>query len=265
MAPEKTDTSISVETPEGILYSLYPAGPLIRACAYGIDVICQWVLILGFSIAYRVILEEAAGIWVLLLVQFVMNWFYQALWEYFGGGQTPGKRLLGIRVVMENGSPLSPGAALMRNLLSFADTFLGLYLIAFVSMAASDGFRRLGDWAAGTLVIHTWKSRAPERRESLDWLAKLVPVNAGQLLSYEEKQGILMFARRYAHLGPARAGEIARVLAEALGFTERPDAEAADYAKAAAGEVSAANSPAAAGTGAAAYLLGMARNFAGIQ
>jgi uncharacterized RDD family membrane protein YckC len=237
MQTEKNDTSIPVETPEGILYFLYPAGPLIRACAYGIDLICQWVLLLILVIFLHVLLGTV-GAWIILIMQFVMNWFYQALWEYFGNGQTPGKRLLGIRVVMENGSPLSPGAALMRNLLSFADTFLGLFLIAFVSMTTSEGFRRLGDWAAGTLVIHSWKSRAPEWRESLEWLSKFSPINAGAL-SYEEKQGILMFARRYAKLGPARAAEIARPLAEALGIAEGADA--------------------------AGCLLGMARNFAGIQ
>ncbi|MDR1390155.1 MAG: RDD family protein [Treponema sp.] len=234
---QSADTAVPVETPEGIRYFLYPAGPLIRACARGIDYICQLVLLFAFSFLFVLVFRGSAGIWVFLLARFVLDWLYQALWEFFGNGQSPGKRLVGIRVVQDNGSPPGAGAALMRNLLSFADTFLGLFIIAFVSISFSRGFRRLGDWAAGTMVVHTGKSRAMERREPLEWLAEFAPAHNAPPLGWEEKQGLLMFAQRYPRLGPARAGEIARPFAEALDIEDQD----------------------------AAALLGIARNFEGIE
>jgi hypothetical protein len=127
-------------------------------------------------------------------------------------------------------------------LLRFADGFIGLYLIAFFSLVASRGFRRPGDWAAGTLVIYTWQSRAHHRPDRMDWLRLSVnPVVPRRALSFEEKQGILLFARRYPLLGPARADEIAGPLAASLSK-----------------DLSLVSK-----TGPSGYLLGIARSFAG--
>jgi hypothetical protein len=147
---------------------------------------------------------------------------------------------MGIRVVRDDGSPVNPGASFLRNLLRFADTFLFLFPIAFISMAASRGFRRLGDWAAGTLVVYTPKALALPRHSGGLRLAEFSPLLPPVRISHEEKQAVLMFARRYPLLGAARAEEIARPYVLALG--------------AALG----AEVPSAAG-----YLLGIARKIAG--
>jgi uncharacterized RDD family membrane protein YckC len=237
------DTSLRVQTPEGIEYTLYPAGLLIRACAYGIDAFFQGLFLLAFSVIYYIILRQGVGIWLILLVQFAFDWFYHVFWEVFFRGQSLGKRFMGLRVVQSDGSPVNPGASLIRNLLRFADGFMGLYLAAFLSLTLSRGFRRPGDWVAGTLVIYTWQSQAPSRRDPLLWLDSVPPIVSGRPLSYEEKQAILSFAQRYPLLGPARAGEIASPLAESL-------REDVSY-----GENS--------GVGDAAFILGIARTFAG--
>ncbi|MDR0599796.1 MAG: RDD family protein [Treponema sp.] len=231
------DTAIRSQTPEGIAYDLYPAGILIRSCAYGIDTAFQWTLLAVLTILHWLILNRMMGFWFIMLAWFALEWFYHVFWEQLFRGQSPGKRFMGIRVISVDGSPVNFGSSLIRNLLRFVDGFMGLFLIGFITVNVSPGFRRLGDWAAGALVIHTWQSQAPDRREPLSWLARIPPAVPGRALSYEEKQGILMFARRYPLLGPARAGEIARPLAASLGAWD------ADAGKAAPAE----------------YLLGIAR------
>ncbi|MDR1024401.1 MAG: RDD family protein [Treponema sp.] len=221
---ESVDSTLVVETPEGIEFILFPAGPAIRSCAWGIDQIIQWIFII-IVIVVSQLLERIGGAWMLLLMLFGIEWFYHIMWETFGRGQSPGKRLLGIRVVRGDGSPVNPGASFLRNLLRFADTFLFLCPIALVTMLLSRGYRRLGDWAADTLVVYTPRSLAVPGKgpgRGMETRAETAGLAAGTLdagpvlLSGEEKQGILMFARRYTLLGRARAEEIALPYAKAL-------------------------------------------------
>jgi uncharacterized RDD family membrane protein YckC len=179
----------------------------------------QWVINLVLGIITRFFRGEG-GLWLYLILIFCVDWFYHCGCEIFFRGQSLGKRIMGIRVVRNDGAPVDPGSSFLRNLLRFADTFLFLCPIAFVSMAASRGFRRLGDWAAGTLVVYTPKAlalplyagpyRGPEAAVSGQGRIVHRP------LSGEEKQAILMFARRYPLLGEARANEIARPYAASL-------------------------------------------------
>ena len=253
--PVQNDTAFRAETPEGIEYTLYPAGICARFCAYALDTAFQWMLLFVFMLIYGLVLDAAAGFWLIMLARFVLDWFYHVICDLFFRGQTPGKRFLGLRVVESDGSPVGAGSSFIRNLLRFVDSFLGLYLMAFLSSVMSRGFRRPGDWAAGTLVIYTWQSRlAP--RTSLDWLDRETTAAAVQTrsLSFEEKQGILMFARRYPLLGPARADEIAAPLAASL----------ARHAVSPEG-VAASNGIAPGGASPSAYLLGIARSFAGTE
>jgi uncharacterized RDD family membrane protein YckC len=212
------DSGITVESPEGIEFTLFPAGPLIRGCAWAVDQLIQWIILIVISVASE-FFEGEGGSWMLLLLLFCVDWFYHALWEILCRGQSPGKLLLGIRVLRGDGSPVNPGASFLRNLLRFADTFLFLCPVALASMLLSKGFRRLGDWTAGTLVVYTPQSLGVSF-VGLDMVSPIqgarVPAGGGGNLSGEEKQGILMFLRRYPLLGRARADEIAAPLVEAL-------------------------------------------------
>ncbi|GHV64048.1 hypothetical protein AGMMS49587_15620 [Spirochaetia bacterium] len=203
------DSSLGVETPEGIEFVLFPAGPLIRSCAWGIDQLIQWILILIIFIAAGLLGEKSGGLWFFLILFFCIDWFYHVIWEVLFRGQSPGKRIMGIRVVGSGGEPVSPGASFLRNLLRFADTFLFLYPIVLICMSASQGFRRLGDWAGGTLVVYTNQALAPPRFHSAAASPASAPLVMPPALSLEEKQAILMFVRRYPLLGKARADEIA--------------------------------------------------------
>jgi uncharacterized RDD family membrane protein YckC len=219
----KADSSLGVLTPEGIEFTLFPAGLPVRSCAYGIDKLIQWVMFIILFLATG-FLGDSGGRWVTLILIFFIEWFYHCFCELLFRGQSPGKRVMGIRVVRDDGSPVSPGASFLRNLLRFADTFLFLCPIAFISMSASRGFKRLGDWTAGTLVVYTAKSLALPRRAPGPWIRDFPPLAAPASLSHEEKQAILMFARRYPLLGSARADEVARSYAGALDGAFPPSA-----------------------------------------
>jgi hypothetical protein len=123
--------------------------------------------------------------------------------------------MTGIRVIRSDGSPVDPASSFLRNLLRFVDTFSYLYHIAFISMSASLGFKRLGDWAGGTLVVYT-QSVTRFRQNISGLLANYEPVSPPYPLSYDEKQAILNFARRYLLLGESRANEIAGIYAPYL-------------------------------------------------
>jgi uncharacterized RDD family membrane protein YckC len=209
------DSSLGVQTPEGIEIILYPAGLLIRSCAYAIDTGIQSIMVIVLTIIAGV-LGRTLGLWFFMLLLFGINWFYHVAGELFFKGQSPGKWLLGLRVVGRDGSPISPGASFLRNLLRFADTFMFLYLIAVLVITISPGFRRLGDWAADTLVVYTANSRAPGLNPA-GFPAITVPEDIpAPVMTYEEKQAVLTFARRYPLLAPARADEIAHAYVEYL-------------------------------------------------
>jgi uncharacterized RDD family membrane protein YckC len=228
------DSSLEALTPEGVAFLLSPAGFPARTLAYVIDKITQWLIILAgylILISFRKIL----GMWLMLILNFCVDWFYHVICELAFHGQSPGKRAAGIRVVNSDGSPVDPASSFLRNLLRFADTFFFLFPVAFVTMLASPGFRRIGDWAAGTLVVYTQivtlanKTKHSAAASSFkNLLLKYEPINVPQTLSQAEKQLILNFARRYPLLGEARANEIAAYYAPSI-REEQTDVTDAEY------------------------------------
>jgi uncharacterized RDD family membrane protein YckC len=237
------DPSLKALTPEGIEFALSPVGLPIRTTAFAIDKILQWIILFGIQILFAYLLRGVTGIWLTLILIFCVDWFYHVIFELALRGQSLGKRIMGIRVVRSDGSPVDPSSSFLRNLLRFADTFFFLFHIAFISIATSRGFRRIGDWAGGTLVVYSSMAKNTTRSSLSHLLEKHEPVNPERPISHEEKHAILNFARRYPLLGEARANEIAGIYTPYLkedGKEEPPDGQ----------------SP-------AAFLLGIARKYAG--
>ena len=228
------DSSTGVQTPEGIEFVLYPAGFLIRASAWAIDTFIQGALLVAILITTAIFRMEL-GFWFTLILIFILDWFYHTAFEVFRKGQSPGKRAMGLRVVRVDGSPVNPGASFLRNLLRFADTFMFLYLIAFLCMLVSPAFKRLGDWVADTMVVYTAGARSGRfisstlRRSGMPWLADIPMVSPSRKLDYEEKQAILSFASRYQLLGKARADEIAGIWAPRLRGDEPTTTSDSEY------------------------------------
>jgi uncharacterized RDD family membrane protein YckC len=227
------DSSLGMQTPEGIEYVLFPAGITVRAYAWGIDSLIKGVVLFIFQMI-AISSPYLLGVWFFLIVFFLLDWFYYCGFELLWDGQTPGKRIMGIRVVNGDGTPVRAGASFLRNLLRFADGFFFLYLIAFICMSVSPGFRRIGDWAGDTLVIYTARSRLPNRfsrrvqQQNIPWLKDIPVIVPAYKLSYEEKQALLMFARRYPLLGEKRSDEIARPWAARLRSSAPDDGSISD-------------------------------------
>lgn len=197
------DTVCTVETPEGVRLTLRTAGPVPRALAYLVDVFLRGffyvfaILILAFAVG-----ELALPLW--LLIVFLGEWFYPVFFEVWARGQTLGKKLVGLRVVHEDGTSVRWPASILRNLLLSADWLPGTYAAGLVSSLVSPGFRRLGDLAAGTLVIHVEK-----RPETPPAPPRVAPAPPPIPLSVEEQRAVVAYSERAALLSEDRRDELA--------------------------------------------------------
>ena len=96
-----------------------------------------------------------------ILFNFLLFWGYFALFEAFWNGQTPGKRLLKLRVLKDSGRAITLFEALARNLLRIVDYFPGLYLVGVITMLCNRENKRLGDLVAATIVVHERSAEQP--------------------------------------------------------------------------------------------------------
>lgn len=209
------DTLYTAETPEGIALSLRPAGLVPRVLAYGVDLGVR----IGIYLAVTMLALPFGGMGkaLLLVTYFLLEWFYPVLFELTRSGATPGKRMFGLQVVMESGLPVTPAAAITRNLLRAADFFPFLYGFGVVAMLLRRDFKRLGDLAAGTLVVY---------RNSVALHGELPPAPAtapARALAPREQAAIVAWAGRASRLTPARLDELA-VLARSV--TPNPQGDA---------------------------------------
>jgi uncharacterized RDD family membrane protein YckC len=156
------DTRIEIVTPENIAFQYRVAGPFRRLPAYLIDVMLRTVVIFVaafvISLATGLLGQFGLGVGMLMVGWFVLDWFYGGLFEAYWNGQTPGKRLMRIRVVSDEGQPINGVQAVLRNFLRSVDAMpvalvVPTYLLGLLSVSMNNRFQRLGDLAAGTMVI----------------------------------------------------------------------------------------------------------------
>jgi len=230
------DTDVAIETPEHIVFRYRLAGPARRLAAYFIDLLVCYTafavvafLILAASMGFEAASGAAgdafgAGVGLVLLVLFAVQWLYFAVLEAWRG-TTPGKAAVGCRVVTTTGRPIGMREAALRNVLRAADALplassVGLLSIAgLTSMSVTKRFQRLGDLVAGTMVIVPERARAAE--PLVLWPAA-EPHESAQIdgadvwLDAEERQAIEMFLRRRSRLGRAREIELASMISPAI-------------------------------------------------
>jgi uncharacterized RDD family membrane protein YckC len=213
------DTVVTAETPEGILLELRPAGLSARFFAFLID----WLVRLAalYAVALAVGFAGMTGIAAALITifAFALEWFYPVAFELSRSGSTPGKRVFGLRVVMDNGLPVTPGASLTRNLLRVADFLPFFFGFAIVSMLLRKDCKRLGDIAAGTLVIHD--PRAAPKIE----LQQVEPIAPVRPLSPADQSAVIALASRAPTLTGERLDELAALAATVSGDDGRSGPE----------------------------------------
>ncbi len=151
---------LEIDTPEQIALELPLAGIGSRFLAIAIDTVLQVAAGIALSIAVPVLVLATglgAGQWGLVLLvvgSFLLYWGYFPFFEAIWRGQTPGKRVAHIRVIKESGRPITVFEAIIRNLARVVDFLPILYGVGIVCMLLNRQNRRLGDFAAGTVVVH---------------------------------------------------------------------------------------------------------------
>ncbi len=229
--PRQLDTRVKVVTPENIAFQYHVAGPFRRLPAYLIDLairvgICLAALF-GLSIVFSLagLGNVGQGLWCVLF--FLLAWFYGGVFETFWNGQTPGKRMMRIRVLSVEGQAINASQAVLRNILRAVDSLPGFYLLGLISASMNDRFQRLGDLACGTMVVS----------EEPHWLRGVAKVNEPEVLRLTARipawfqpnrslaRALAVYVGRRANFTPSRRIQIARYLGvplrERLGLPQR--------------------------------------------
>ncbi|WP_404306465.1 RDD family protein [Neorhodopirellula lusitana] len=232
------DTTTEVVTPENIAFEYQLAGPFRRLPAYLIDVLVRYAIIFFLAIALMFIVGMIAwgtlGAFAIgfgLVSYFLISWFYGAGMETYFNGRTVGKWSCGIRVIDVDGCPITGRRAIIRNLLRIADLaplaalsslgedvppvfFIPTGMVGLVCVICTSRMQRLGDIAAGTMVIideKTW--RLPTAKVDDPRVAPLASFIPGDYaISRSMARTLAVYVERRHYLTPARRLEIARHL-----------------------------------------------------
>jgi uncharacterized RDD family membrane protein YckC len=209
---EGLDTVVAVETPEGIVLELRPAGLVVRFYAFLID----WVIRLAvlYGVAMVTVFMGGIGIALWLIIAFACEWLYPIVFELRASGATPGKRACNLKVVMDNGLPVTPAASITRNLLRVADFLPFGFGFAIASMLLRKDYKRLGDIAAATLVVHHQK---PGRSQSLP----MPPLTPAITLTPRTQAALIALAARAPRLTEERLDDLAAIAAAVSGDARR--------------------------------------------
>ncbi|MCU4675270.1 RDD family protein [Catenovulum sp. 2E275] len=203
----KITEDVQVETAEGISIDFQPAGFAARTLAYLFDLILRLAALIAISLIFSAVGEF--GIGIILLSSFLLEWFYPILFEHFWGA-TPGKKLIGLKVIYANGLPLTLPGAMTRNLFRAIDILPFGYLVGLISMMLTGKFQRIGDWVAGTMVVYQGTTNHYS-------LPKTDVLYQPQFeLSTQEQVAVIRFAERTKTLSDSRATELAEILSPVL-------------------------------------------------
>jgi len=219
---EQIDSIIRVVTPENIAFEYRLAGPFRRLPALVID----WAIFAGTYFVLWFVVMLTVGLYVsgaiavafMILLFFAGWWWYGGLFETFMNGQTPGKRLMGLRVLTTEGQPINGLQAIMRNLLRGADLFPAMPCIGLIVMTLNSRSQRLGDLVCGTMVVI-------EQQSWLTGVARLEDPRAIQLAGYlppnfvvsrQLARALATYVERRRFFTPLRRREVAKHLGEPL-------------------------------------------------
>jgi uncharacterized RDD family membrane protein YckC len=197
--PRKT---LTIQTPEGIAFSLTLADPITRFMALAMDLLCVYGLSAVAAMAASALgllsLDLAAA--VSLIASFVLSVGYPIALEWYWKGQTVGKRVLRLQVMDEQGLRLQFHQIVIRNVVRILDALPLFYLVGGLASLISPRGQRVGDLAAGTIVVAHPRIAEPD-------LEQLLPGKYNSCLDHPH------LAARLRHcVTPAQAGVIVQAL-----------------------------------------------------
>jgi uncharacterized RDD family membrane protein YckC len=234
---------LTIDTPEQIALEYNLAGIGSRFLAVAFDTLLQFVLVIVVWIVAAFVLPDLSVYWVnagtwmialIILFFFALYWGYYAIFEALWNGQTPGKRHAQIRVIKDSGRPITSFEAIGRNLLRAIDWLPGFYAAGIITMFLNEKNKRLGDFVAGTVVVH----EQPEEQVRPVWVEPVslqasVPVHQVELLGAAELELIETFLHRRIDLTPevraASAQRIADHIAAKLQLEGQPRSSNEDF------------------------------------
>ncbi len=221
--PAPLDTAVEIITPENIAFRYRVAGPFRRLPAYLIDLVIRVIAcvvgLIAALIAFGFVGLPELGLAASLLLWFLLDWLYGGLFEAFWNGQTPGKRLMHLRVLTTEGRPISGWQAVLRNVLRAADmlpTFT--YQVGLLVTAMNDRYQRMGDLAAGTMVVFEeprW-FHGVVRMHDPEVIRMAGQIPAGFQASRTMAKALAAYVQRRQHFSWMRRQEIAQHLSEPL-------------------------------------------------
>lgn len=204
MNDDKLDNLLTVLIPEGIEIEQRLAGIWSRSYAWMIDLSIRVLIYIILIIITSYM--DMFGYGLLLIGVFVLEWFYPVFFEIQFNGQTPGKKLLNIRVTNSDATNISWSESLLRNILRTVDFLPFMYATGLVSIIMTKNFQRIGDLAANTIVVYDTKNDITQnipRHESSSFMVDL---------NLEEQHYILKYAERFRGLSDERQVELAAYL-----------------------------------------------------
>ncbi|MES2522987.1 MAG: stage II sporulation protein M [Gemmatimonadota bacterium] len=217
--------TVDIETPELVTLSYTIAGVGSRATAalidYAICIAAFIALIIAFAqlgsrfgASGTAVVTSAWGTALLGVLQFAILWLYYVLFEALGDGQTPGKRFMGLRVVRDGGLSITFEASAIRNIVRVVDMQpLLFYGVGLVTLISSKRGKRLGDMAAGTIVVKEDLVTQPMVARKANGDRAQAPVPLSAKLSDAEFQLLDRYVRRRMEFEPERRAQLALGLA----------------------------------------------------
>ncbi len=218
---------LTIDTPEQTSLEFPLAGIGSRFVAMAADTAIQ--IIVGFLLILVVILAapafrsvgDKAAVWAfagMIIAFFLIYYGYFAFFEAIWNGQTPGKRYAQLRVMKDDGRPINAYDAIARNLLRIVDQLPFLYGIAILSVFFSKQNKRLGDFVAGTVVVHekTVELARPFQEAPVDASAPAYEVSR---ITPDELHVIETFLQRRDSFDPALRGAMAAQITARIGAT----------------------------------------------
>src|SRR5271168_3798059 len=153
----------TIETPEQLRLDFAVAGIGSRFLALAIDSLIQiavvvllFIILAAFGSIFALAIRGQSSVWLLAATSvlfFLLFFGYFAIFEILWNGQTPGKRMIGIRVVKDSGRPLTPAESIGRNLLRIVDQLPAFYAVGVLVALLNAQNKRLGDFVAGSMVV----------------------------------------------------------------------------------------------------------------
>lgn len=169
-----TEDHLDIKTPEYVAIQFQIAGLGSRAAAFIIDqallmiiniltIVILFFVMDGMETSPFFLTESTFPIAVVVIGLFVLNWGYFFFFEFFSGGRTLGKKVVGIRVIQENGHSITLLSSFIRNLVRLIDSLPTAYFLGIIMIFFHPKHKRLGDLVAGTIVVHERKAKKKKK------------------------------------------------------------------------------------------------------